>query len=67
MPLKDLVLGMKGGRQSDEITAIAAGLPYRDFVTVGLLVERMNLKNETDIKTLGNIVPDCGFTSWKPM
>lgn len=50
---------MKGGRQSDEITAIAAGLPYRDFVTVGLLVERMNLKNETDIKTLGNIVPDC--------
>ena len=59
MPLKDLVLGMKGGRQSDEITAIAAGLPYRDFVTVGLLVERMNLKNETDIKTLGNIVPDC--------
>ncbi len=59
MPLKDLVLGMKGGKQSDEITTIAAGLPYRDFVTVGILVERMNLKNETDIKTLGNIVPDC--------
>lgn len=38
---------------------IAEGLPYRDFVTVGLLVDRLNLKNETKIKTLGNIVPDC--------
>ena len=38
---------------------MAAGLPYRDFVTVGLLVDRLNLKNETKLKTLGNIVPDC--------
>ena len=40
---------------------IADGLPYRDFVTVGFLVDHLNLKNETDIPTLGNppIVPDC--------
>ncbi len=59
MPVKDLVVGMTGDKPSDEIVNIAKGLPYRDFVTVGLLVEKLNLVNETDIKTLGNIVPDC--------
>ena len=37
---------------------IASGLPYRDYMTVGILVPKLNLKNETKIKTLGNIVPD---------
>ena len=57
IPLKDLVNGMND--VPSDITAIANGLPYRDFVTVGLLVDKLNLKNETTIKTLGNIVPDC--------
>lgn len=57
MPLKDLVEGMADA--PEEIRAIAAGLPYRDFVTVGLLVKKLNLKNETQLKTLSNIVPDC--------
>lgn len=57
MPIKDLVAGMKD--VPSDIAEIAAGLPYRDFVTVGLLLDKLNLKNETDIKTLGNIVPDC--------
>ncbi len=57
MPLKDLIAGMNG--VPDKIGKIAEGLPYRDFVTVGLLLDKLNLKNETDIKTLGNIVPDC--------
>lgn len=57
MPVKDLVAGMNDvpARQAE----IADGLPYRDYVTVGLLVDKLNLKNETDIKTLGNIIPDC--------
>ena len=42
-----------------QVSRIAKGLPYRDFVTVGLLVDRMALKNKTKIPTLGNIVPDC--------
>lgn len=42
-----------------DIIRIAEGLPYRDFVTVGLLVDRLALRNQTNIKTLGNIVPDC--------
>lgn len=57
MPLKDLAEGMND--VPDEMRAIANGLPYRDFVTVGVLVNKLNLKNETDIKTLNNIVPDC--------
>lgn len=58
MPLKDLVAGMDSAVPED-VSRIAAGLPYRDFVTVGLLVNRLNLKNETPIPTLGQIVPDC--------
>ncbi len=57
MPLKDLVAGMPEVPEKE--AKIAAGLPYRDFVTVGLLVDKLNLKNETELKTLSNIVPDC--------
>ena len=66
MPVKDLVEDMTGEAPPEEIKAIASGLPYRDFVTVGLLVDRMNLKNETSIKTLGNIVPDCWIYVQEP-
>lgn len=58
MPVKDLVAGM-GSDVPAAPAEIAAGLPYRDFVTVGLLVDKLDLKNETGIKTLNNIVPDC--------
>ena len=58
MPLKDLSLAF-GENMPSDIGNIAKGLPYRDFVTVGLLLNKLNLKNETKIKTLGNIVPDC--------
>ncbi|MBR1528049.1 MAG: NAD(P)/FAD-dependent oxidoreductase [Oscillospiraceae bacterium] len=57
MPLKDLVTGMNDVPAQE--AAIAKGLPYRDFVTIGLLVNRLALRNETNIPTLGNIVPDC--------
>ncbi|MBR1738589.1 MAG: hypothetical protein IJ736_16555, partial [Firmicutes bacterium] len=42
-----------------DMAEIAKGLPYRDFVTVGLLVKKLDLVNETNIKTLSDIVPDC--------
>ena len=57
MPLCDLVAGCED--VPADVRRIAEGLPYRDFVTVGLLVDRLALKNETNIRTLGNIVPDC--------
>ena len=57
MPVKDLVAGLP--QVPENIASIAAGLPYRDFVTVGLLLDKLNLVNTTDLKTLNNIVPDC--------
>ena len=59
MPIKDLVTGIEGDKPNGDIISIAEGLPYRDFVTVGLLTERLNLVNKTRIKTLSDIVPDC--------
>ena len=57
MPVKDLVAGMNDVPK--EPARIAAGLPYRDYMTVGLLLPKLNLKNKTRLKTIGNIVPDC--------
>jgi protoporphyrinogen oxidase len=56
MPLKDLVTGMS--TVPSDILKIAKGLPYRDYITVGILVDRLLIKNKTKIKTLNNIVPD---------
>ena len=56
MPVKDLVEGMND--VPEDIAAIASGLPYRDYMTVGVLIPHLNLKNETKTKTMGNIVPD---------
>ncbi len=44
--------------QIQKIKQVASGLPYRDFITVGLYINKLKLKNKTKIKTLGNIVPD---------
>ena len=56
MPIKDLVMAMND--VPDKMIKIAKGLPYRDYITVGVLSRRLALKNDTNIKTLGNIVPD---------
>ena len=64
MPLKDLVINMD--KVPKDIYKIADGLPYRDFVTIGVLVKKLNLKNETKIKTLNNIVPDCWIYIQEP-
>ena len=66
MPVKDLVADLDGPAVPKDVAAAAAGLPYRDFVTVGLLADRLNLKNETDIPTLGDIVPDCWIYVQEP-
>ena len=63
MPIKDLVEAIAHEEPSTdkEMVRVAQGLPYRDFVTVGLLVRHLRIRNTTSIKTLGDppIVPDC--------
>jgi len=56
MPIKDLVNSMNS--ISKKYKDIANNLPYRDYMTVGVLVNKLNLKNETKVKTINNIVPD---------
>jgi len=57
MPIKDLVNAMNNPPK--DIKRIANGLPYRDFITVGLLVNKLKIKNTTKSPTVNNIVPDC--------
>ncbi len=56
MPVKDLVAGMNDVPK--EYADIANGLPYRDYITLGVLVPKLLLKNQTKIQTIGNIIPD---------
>lgn len=57
MPVKDLINAFTN--PDIKMKVIANGLPYRDFITVGLLVNKLKLENKTKIKTVNNIVPDC--------
>ena len=58
MPVKDLVAAFNTDVDK-EIFDIAKNLPYRDFITVGLLLNKLKVKNNTKIKTVANIIPDC--------
>ena len=49
-----------------EVSAIALKLPYRDFITVGLLVDKLKIKNTTKAKTLSDRVPDCWIYVQEP-
>jgi protoporphyrinogen oxidase len=55
MPIKDLAQGLSAG---GEVLEVASELPYRDFITVGVLVNELKIKNQTTLKTLQNIIPD---------
>ncbi len=58
MPIKDLIVSM-GDVPPQNVKDIAVNLPYRDFITVGLLVKKLDIENTTKMKTVNNIVPDC--------
>ena len=57
MPIKDLICNMND--VDKELVDIASNLPYRDFITVGLLLDKLLIQNKTKFKTVNNIVPDC--------
>lgn len=56
MPVKDLINAMEN--VPENVHDIADGLMYRDFITAGLLLNELKIKNETKQKTINNIVPD---------
>jgi len=57
MPVKDLIAAI-GHNAPKEVHDVALGLQYRDFMTVGMLLHKLKIKNETAIKTLNGVVPD---------
>ncbi|MBO6249594.1 MAG: NAD(P)-binding protein, partial [Bacteroidales bacterium] len=58
MPVKDLVAAIKGTDVPEGVSQVAAGLPYRDFITVGVLVKKLKITNGTRIRTYAERVPD---------
>lgn len=65
MPISDLVKSLDE-QVPEAVYEVAAELPYRDFITVGLLVNKLKLKNTTKIKTISNLVPDCWIYIQEP-
>jgi protoporphyrinogen oxidase len=57
MPVRDLITAM-GEKVPEEVKKTSDGLQYRDFITVGLLLNKLKIKNETNIFTLNSLVPD---------
>jgi len=43
MPLADLVACIEGESPAEDVSRVAAGLPYRDFMTAGLLVKQLTV------------------------
>ena len=59
MPVRELIDGLCGTEIPDEVRSAARTLPYRDFITVGLLVKDLLIQNDTRRRTVRDRVPDC--------
>jgi protoporphyrinogen oxidase len=57
MPVRDLIAAMGDGAPA-AVREVASGLVYRDFMTVGLLLKKLKIRNETGLKTINGLVPD---------
>lgn len=57
MPVKELITAL-GSSVPGKVKEVSEGLKYRDFITVGLLLNKLKISNETKIKTLHNLIPD---------
>ena len=56
MPIKDLVNDMSNVPKN--IKKIGTNLPYRDFLTIGLILDKLKIKNDSKIKTINDMIPD---------
>jgi len=57
MPIKELIQSFKQGVPA-KVREVADTLRYRNLITVGVLLRKMKIKNDTRIKTINNIIPD---------
>jgi len=63
MPVKDLIRGLEP-KAPENVQEISEGLVYRDFFTVGLLLEELKIKPES--KTAGNLINDTWIYIQEP-
>jgi len=59
MAIKDLYECIGEDNVDNKVYEVATKLMYRDFITVGVLASKLEIENNTKIKTLDNRVPDC--------
>ncbi|MBZ2164606.1 NAD(P)/FAD-dependent oxidoreductase [Methanobacterium spitsbergense] len=57
MPVKDLINSFEKKLPYD-VSEVAQGLMYRDFIIAGLLLNELKIKNETKMITVNDLVPD---------
>jgi protoporphyrinogen oxidase len=57
MPISELIHSIDQG-VPETVKEVAGGLIFRDFITVGLLMKELKIKNETKEKTINRIIPD---------
>ena len=58
MPVRDLIAALDGIKVPANVAKTAEELPYRDFITVGILAKKLRITNGTSIRTWQNRVPD---------
>ncbi len=66
MPIKELFEDLKGLKAPKYVYDIAINLPYRDFSSVCMVVDKLKLKNNTKVKTLNGVVPDSWIYIQEP-
>ena len=66
MPIKNLFESLKNINIPKKVYNSATKLPYREFMSVGLVVDKFNMKNDSNIKTINNIIPDSWIYMQEP-
>ena len=56
MPVTDLIRALTD--VPADVRETADGLVYRDFITVGILLNELKMKNKSKIKTINELIPD---------
>ena len=57
MPIRDLITAFDGGVPG-EVLEVARGLQYRAFVTVGLILKKLKIKNHSKTNGHNGLIPD---------
>ena len=57
MPIKELIVAI-GDKVPKAVKGVSDGLVYRDFITVGVLLKKLRVKNQSNQTTYNDLIPD---------